>query len=159
MKEFNANLGYNVSDVTHHSVGFVMDFMLLVFFVILWKPLSILLIYVELLLKIFIAVSGLLISEGPIITPYFTSSLLLFSPHLELCFTFAIVMMITKFALFGPSNQSRRSLAVFANCFLCLFSLSLFLRFFSFYPSAIQLRKHHRLQRVSIIYRFLHHIM
>ena len=133
--------------------------MLLVFFVILWKPLSIVLIYIELLIKIIISISAVALKESPLILPYILFSLVLFSFDFGLSFTFGMVMLATKFSIFGPSTLSRRNVAVFVDCFLCLFSLSLFLRFFSFYPSTIQLKKHSRLQRVSIIYRILHHIM
>ena len=136
-----------------------MDFMLLVFFVVLWKPLSILLIYVELILKILVSIGAVALRESLMISPYALSSFIFFSFNFELSLTFRMVMLATKFSIFGPSYPSRKNGTVVVNCFLCLLSLSLFLRFFSFYPSTVQLKKHSRLQKVSIIYRILHHIM
>jgi hypothetical protein len=45
-------LGYNLGNMTHEYVSFTMDFLLLVIFLVLLKPLALLLIYIELLLWI-----------------------------------------------------------------------------------------------------------
>ena len=45
-------LGYNLGNMTHEYVSFTMDFLLLIVFLIILKPLALLFIYVELMLKI-----------------------------------------------------------------------------------------------------------
>jgi hypothetical protein len=45
------------------------------------------------------------------------------------------------------------------HCFTCVGSLSLFLRFLSVRPSSVELRKHDRLARASLLYRVFRHII
>jgi hypothetical protein len=45
-------LGYNLGNLTHEYVSFTMDFILLILFLIILKPIALLLIYIELLLWI-----------------------------------------------------------------------------------------------------------
>lgn len=45
-------LGYNLGNMTHEYVSFTMDFLLLIVFLIILKPLALLFIYIELLLKV-----------------------------------------------------------------------------------------------------------
>ena len=47
-------LGYDLGNVTHESISFTMDFILLSVFILLWKPIALLLIYGELFLYIII---------------------------------------------------------------------------------------------------------
>jgi hypothetical protein len=152
-------LGYDISDLTHHSVGFVLDLLLLVLFVVLWKPLSILLIYSELIVRSAADIFIIVLRELLVILPYTLASLLLFSLNPAICTSYSLAILCTKLSVFGVSQSSRKSLANVADNLLCLFSLSLFLRFFSFYPSKEPLRKHTRLQRASLLYRIFHHIM
>jgi hypothetical protein len=52
-------LGYNLGNMTHDYVSFTMDFLLLVIFLLLLKPIALLLIYIELLIW-----TGLYAGEG-----------------------------------------------------------------------------------------------
>jgi len=45
------------------------------------------------------------------------------------------------------------------DCVTCVYSLSLFLRFISGRPSSVELRKHDRLARSSVLYRVFRHII
>ena len=152
-------LGYNHSDVTHHSVAFAMDLVLLIFFVLLWKPLSIVSIYTELLLHCLIDTVYIVAAElWSIGLCLLIASLTLTPISLPLLALFLLIAY-TKTLAWGLSKTTLKAFANLTDCVLCIFSLSLFLRFFSGPPSTVKLRKHNRLQRVSLLYRVFHHIM
>lgn len=120
-------LGYKLSDMTSQQVAFVMDMLLLILFVVVLKPLSIVTIYCELFLRLL---------------------------------TTSVAFVVFKIFSFGaPSKRISKYSSQLEDCLLCIFSLSLFLRFFYLLPSSVELRKHRRLQRVSLLYRIFNHIM
>jgi hypothetical protein len=96
--------------------------MLLIVFVVLWKPLALALIYLELQVHILL--------------------------HL--------VRFVLGLPLWWSTNDH---LDKAWDCLGCIFSLSLALRFFTSRPSSVELRKHDRLQKRSILYRVFRHII
>lgn len=117
-------LGYDLGNLTCEWGSFALDFMLLIVFVVLWKPLALALIYLELQLH----------------------SLL----HLAL-FVLGLPLMWM--------HREDDNLNKAWDCLTCIFSLSLALRFFTSRPSSVELRKHDRLQKRSMLYRVFRHII
>ena len=156
-------LGYRYGGALHNIANFIIDFVLLVCFVIILKPLALLLIYVELLWGLVAAALWLVISE----------ILLLFVPIILA--TFAIFDGAVSVALkpksvaafeqdlkdFHAETRLIRAKRV-SDKFQCIFSFSLLLRFLpgSFNkPSNVFLRKHDRLYKHSFLYRIVRHVI
>jgi len=158
-------LGYRYSGVISNLANFCMDFGLGLCFVLLLKPLALVLIYLELFIRGVVAVAWLLTAE----------ILLLFVPLV--LFTFGIFdgavsldqsMKPTAVASFEQSLQrfhaETRDIRMrrITDKFLCICSLSLLLRFLpgTFNrPSNRYLRKHDRLYRHSYLYRIVRHVI
>jgi hypothetical protein len=139
-------LGYNLGNLTHDYVSFTMDFLLLVVFLVLLKPLALLFIYVELLLRIIVLAGTRRMRNAITNFQYFRSFTLFF---------FFVLYTVTSPIRRRGMKSDRKAL----DCFSCIFSLSLMLRFFSGRPSSVELRKHDRLARLSILYRIFRHII
>ena len=126
-------LGYDLKNMTSQYVAFVMDFLLLILFLALLKPLAMLLIYVELILTM-----------------------------LYLALRIGLLQMRTMLVNKAPNTDTKtlqRCCVAFMDCIACFMSLSLFLRWFSGGLSSAQLRKHDRLAKSSILYRIFRHII
>lgn len=139
-------LGYDLKNMTHQYVAFILDFILLVLVHIVWKPLAIWLIYIELVLR----------------AGYLT----------VLCvYQFAaFTLKETVLSRVAPPlpDDMRKLQQNFHNllrCLSCIISLSLFLRWlscgwwFSSRLSTSALRKHDRLAKNSLLYRVFRHII
>jgi hypothetical protein len=146
-------LGYNLGNLTHDYISFTMDFLLLVVFLVLLKPLALLFIYVELLLRI-IVLAG---KRRMLNNSFNITKLSPTTPSVSL--TFFFLFLVSHTVTSPIRRRGMRSDRKALDCFSCIFSLSLMLRFFSGRPSSVELRKHDRLARLSILYRIFRHII
>jgi len=75
--------------------------------------------------------------------------------YVELFLRFAVCLLVATLTLGVKGGTTAKQ------CFLCLFSLSLVLRFFSSFqrPSSAELRKHDQLYRCSVSYRVFRHVI
>lgn len=117
-------LGYDLSNLTNEFVAFVMDLGLLLLLFFVWKPIALMLIYLEVLIRMLI----------------------------HCC-----VVIIEKLLWRRPSQYNR--LKQVWECFTCVWSLSLLLRFFTPACSSVELRKHDKLAKISVLYRVFRHII
>jgi len=135
-------LGYDLKNMTNQYVAFVLDLALLVLFLLIWKPLAMLFIYVELFSR----------------TIYLST---LFLCSILTKFVKRMVVTPTSSSIL-PLEEGKRMEKLWnqlMDCLSCLVSLSLFLRWFSGRPSSAALRKHDRLSKSSILYRVFRHII
>jgi hypothetical protein len=135
-------------------------------FLIFLKPLALILIYVELILRVVLGVIGIIgshlmmIISFPLVVmlslPYQVGKGLGFEKSSE-------VRGVEKWARqWGNREKTKRRLTFLGDKMSCLFSLGLLLRFLpgSFNkPSDRNLRKHDKLYRHSMLYRILRHII
>lgn len=148
-------LGYDVQNMTHQYMAFVMDLGLLVLLLCVWKPLALCLIYLELwariaVLSVVYLVRYLLVGSARAVHRMDTSANKSASLRLEK-------------ALELPRHRRKEWLRQQHNdlwdCLTCVYSLSLAMRFISGRPSSVELRKHDRLARISLLYRVFRHII
>jgi len=140
-------LGYDVNKITNNSITFIMDLFLLVLLVLLWKPLALCLIYLELWVKIIV------LSVTYSLKAAFTRSMK---------FARKVDRTVNRYASekFESNKQwLREQHDDLWDCIRCAYSLSLFLRFVSGRPSSVELRKHDQLARISVLYRVFRHII
>lgn len=137
-------LGYDLRSLTNNYVSFAMDLILLVLLIVVWKPLALTLIYLELLCRIvYLNVIILLKASG----------------------VYSLLSSSTSESLYQRGKSMAKS--VFPStfdelndCVWCVLSLSLALRFFSGRPTpSVALRKHDRLLRSSLLYRVFRHMI
>lgn len=149
-------LGYDTQTLTHHSIAFLMDLGLLFMLLFIWKPLALCLIYAELWVRIavlsvvylfrFLAVGGAR-AVAKVDPTRHKSATQKLEKVLEL-----------------PKHRQRKDWLrqqhnELWDCITCVYSLSLALRFISGRPSSVELRKHDRLARISVLYRVFRHII
>jgi hypothetical protein len=148
-------LGYDMQNMTSHWIAFVMDLGLLVLLLCVWKPMALCLIYMELWARIWVL------------------SAVYFVKYLAVGATSAVSRVdLTKDkeathklerALELPSRNRKEWLRQQHNdlwdCITCVYSVSLAMRFISGRPSNVELRKHDRLARISVLYRVFRHII
>lgn len=142
-------LGYDFSKIANYYLLFVLDFVLLMLFMFVFKPTALLLIYLELYINAILY------------------SFLLFVCGIYFSFSRKI-MRILQFGLFP---NSLKAYEIYTSkiwnshksrvweSILCISSLSLFLRFVSIRPSKRLLKKHQRLEKISLFYRVFRHIV
>jgi hypothetical protein len=140
-------------------VAFTLDFLLLVVLILLWKPVALLLIYVELLVRIVVLsvvatlqtvwdLRPLTVIRGAVMKPYY-----LFMSYLM---GLAFLQLAAEEAWKQRKTRTQQELM---ECISCVWSLSLLLRFISGGPSSVGLRKHDKLHKMSILYRVFRHII
>lgn len=138
-------LGYDLHTFTNYYVAFALDLYLLLMLLLLWKPLALLLIYLELLVR----------------TLYLTAVLIFKITGVH----FLVVRVLLSNSTSRTAKQVEEgilgsSLEELSDCLRCVFSLSLVLRFFSGRPTpSVELRKHDRLAKHSLLYRVFRHII
>lgn len=151
-------LGYDFSFATSHVLMFFIDFVLLLFYLLFFKPMALMVIYAELCFAaISYAVFGVIYDTMEKIMIVILGKISLISHN-----GFLGHMLMPRLGLTAPSMITSRRQAAFVNlweCITCITSLSLFLRFLSFRPSNAVLRKHRRLERLSLTYRIFRHII
>ena len=154
-------LGYNLTNLTHEYISFVLDGLLLAFLMAVWRPLALLLIYCELMVSIVWELVASALLELYSILPLFLFTSLMFYPNVSLTVSVSSLICAEKNFLFGSSSTVSRKLRHCLDCLSCLFSLSLLLRFFTSYATAPReaLRKHHRLVKASLLYRVFSHMI
>ena len=181
-------LGYDMNRITHEYIGFIMDLLLLIMLIVLWKPLALVLIYIELWIRIiYLSIIHLLklIIDGVLRTIYKLHFYTLYNPFITSKSSVhnqnkdnkitnisksattsttssddgIILSTTTATTSQGGKYWSKRNNNDLWDCITCVYSLSLFLRFISGRPSSVELRKHDRLARVSVLYRVFRHII
>lgn len=149
-------LGYNWENLTHEYVLFTIDFILLVFLLIIWRPLVLILIYTELVLHM---VCELMLSVA--VEIWFTVPLILISiaiyQNTNVTLLVGVTLLLEKIILFGFSSGEHILCSYY--CFRCIWSLSLLLRFFAPFGTKHSLNKHNLLVKTSFCYRFFHHMI
>lgn len=150
-------IGYHMP--MHHVVERVLDMCLLVLFIMVWKPLALVLIYCELLLRLVMHTLSAVLADLMESRSYIVLlSSVLVVPHLlhvgyVSLFLYARKLMSTKAADLALKFSDA------GKCLLCLVSLSLLLRFFSLSPAPKAVNKHSLLEEISLIYRIFQHII
>jgi hypothetical protein len=152
----NRVLGYDLSEITHEYFSFFLDFILLILFLLLLKPAALLMIYTELLFHICLTAANMIfVGFSDIILFIFICAIK--TPDWS---TFVVILgtLVTYNAVI---LQKKAEIILGAqkifSCLRCIFSLSLLLRFFTYRPSSVELRKHDILARLSILYRIFRH--
>lgn len=145
-------LGY---DMSHRYLSFVLDFFLLVLLVCVWKPLALLLIYGELFCRLLLLSTFSLLQS---VTELYPSTLLLKPYYLVMSRLMGTVFLQGVNQLASKKKRAKMVRELW-ECFTCVWSLSLLLRFISGRPSQVELRKHKRLAKFSVIYRVFMHII
>ena len=152
-------LGYNLQSVTNDTVGFAIDFLLLVVLLFIWKPLALLVIYAELLLRV-VALCMLTVLQALWdVRPFAVLRQAVMKPYyLALAYFggMAFLHIVADDAWRQRKLQTRRELM---ECVVCVASLSLLLRFISGGPSSVDMRKHDKLHKHSVLYRVFRHII
>lgn len=153
-------LGYNYSGFTHNVLNFVMDLGLLICFVLVLKPLALVTIYAELILRLF----------GTICIAIGSEFLMLFVPILNASFGMfpssvkpkAVAVVEQAVSDFSTTKSRDLRLSAIEDKLLCIFSLSLLLRFLpgslNTY-SSVAIRKHDKLYKHSFLYRLVRHVI
>ncbi len=150
-------LGYDVQSLTHQYMAFVLDLGLLVLLLCVWKPLALSLIYLELwaricVLSVVYAARYLLVGATRAVYKMDTSVDKAASARLEKALEGELPRHHRKEWLRQQHND-------LWDCVTCVYSLSLAMRFISGRPSSVELRKHDRLARISLLYRVFRHII
>lgn len=146
-------LGYQYSSLPAHIVIFILDILLSILFFFVFKPLALFVIYSELYLNVIIY--GLFALIGEVMEGSVVKILAMMSYLTHIGFIGRFIQT-TKCSI---EDQTKTYYTSLWECVTCISSLSLFLRFISFKPSNVVLRKHKRLERLSLCYRLFRHII
>lgn len=170
-------LGYDFRNITTHYVMFILDLFLLMQVFLIWKPLCLILIYIELLISSIVNI--IVYSIFAAIDDFYDVTIqpLLFG-KMKMCDTYTYThpigesISMNKLDLDKDNDnphptdtpQSKRSWktvkeARIVENFKCIMSLSLLLRFLSFKPSHVPLKKHNQLVKASLCYRIFRHLL
>ncbi len=160
-------LGYRLGGITGNIINFFSDLGLLISFVLILKPLALLSIYFELFIKLIFAIIWNIISECTLpFLPFLLTTLNIFNgvirniikkPKIIIKFENDIISLLDESKL-----QPNKKINDITEKFLCIFSLSLLLRFLpgSFNrPSNVYLRKHDKIYKHSFMYRVVRHVV
>jgi len=154
MKRF---LGYTIPST--QWLEMIMDAILLMLLVFVWKPLIITLIYVELFIRMVILVATTFMSEVSSLMSPFTmivgGTFMLSS--FNLFFNVATLMYMRKLLSVGPKDM-RRYKHIW-NHLMCITSHQLLLRYVSGRPSKAFVNNHHILEEISIMYRIFKYVI
>jgi hypothetical protein len=149
-------LGYDVHTLTHHYIAFIMDLGLLLMLLVIWKPLALLLIYLELWVRILVLSVVYLFRFLAVRGARAVSKV---DPTVHKAATHKLEKVLEL-----PKHRQRKGWLRqqhndLWDCITCVISLSLALRFVSGTPSHVELRKHDRLVRMSFLYRVFRHFI
>lgn len=152
-------LGYDTRSLPYQWIYFVADLGLLLLLFFVWKPLALLLIYVELFVRIIIlSFLSLVYSLLDFTPPKLVRKLIAF-PYQVVVSNLIGTTFIQKLQSIPVPSKKVQINKTLWDCVLCVSSLSLLLRFLSGLPSTTELRKHPRLVRVSLFYRIFRHMI
>jgi hypothetical protein len=139
----------------------VLDFVLLFLLVAVWKPIVLLLIYLELFVRISLLSVWLTLQTVSFTTcspralvQYVIVRSGLFSHFLTMCFGMSLLHQSA-----AQAHPLALSLEDLWECWSCVASLSLLMKFFSHKPKIGELRKHKKLAKLSLVYRVFRHII
>jgi len=138
-------------------VAYTLDLLLTILLIFLWRPLALLLIYCELLLHLGSHLCITVYHELYAMSPMIALGGALIGPQYLLMLITTSLMYAYKMIMIGPSQS--HSVRQMWECITCIGSWSLLTRFFSLTPSAILLRKHHTLCKLSLLYRIVRHFL
>lgn len=153
-------LGFDVANLTHSSVSMLMDFFLYLLLLLVWKPLAITMIYMELFVKVIILVSASVLYELYDLFPMLFVGYALLAPQWSLLTWMCAFTAVIKLLLVGPASGSH--LGELWDCIRCIGSASLLRRYVptSLYNlSTDPLRKHVHLNKNSLVYRVVRHFL
>jgi hypothetical protein len=140
-------LGYDLRTFSNHYVSFVLDLCLLFLLLFVWKPLALCLIYAELLFRI-VYLNVMLLFQ---FTGVFTALERILRRQAQ---------AVTKIVQNPAADFVSTTLEEMRDCIWCILSLSLAMRFISGGPRpTVELRKHDRLTKHSLLYRVFRHII
>lgn len=146
-----------MKSLTHEYVSFVLDFILLMLLVLVWKPFALCLIYIELFIRIALLTMSTTIHT---VLSFYPSSILqklFIRPYVKfMTYCIGIAFLEHKPQEIIPRDAALRDLW---ECVTCVASLSLLMKFFSHKPNVEDLRKHKKLAKFSYVYRFFRHMI
>ena len=153
-------LGFDLGDLTHSSVSVLMDFMLYLLLLLVWKPIAISLIYMELFVKVILLVSASVLYEVYELLPMVFVGYALLAPHTTLLLWMYAFTAVIKLVVVGPASGSH--VGDLWDYVRCIGSASLLRRFL---PSSVwnlstsPLKKHVHLNKRSLVYRIVRHFV
>ncbi len=148
-------LGYDVSHLTQGYLSYAMDFILYLFLLLVVKPTMLILIYCDLLVQLTFHFFSSLVVELLEITPLVILSTFMFYPNSLMACRLSGIVFLEKLLILGPSQYHK--LRECWECFTCVFSVSLLLRFFAPALSPADPVKHESLSKMSMLYRVFRH--
>lgn len=155
-------LGYNLLNILPSAaLSFIFDLGLLVVLLAIWRPLALITVYIELLVRFMCSIAVYIFRElFALLVPVETLQRF-FCRHQKVTSATGLVLAAWVDRLASLKPIPGREFENIMTCGSCILSLSLLLRFFSSFnrPSSAELRKHDRLYRCSILYRILRHII
>jgi hypothetical protein len=140
-------------------ISFFLDSILLLLLLFVWKPLALLLIYVELFARILLLSAFSLLQAARELSPTQIFSSMILRPYYMVMTRLVGSVFLQQDLKVKTEQQRNRAIQELWECVTCVWSLSLFLRFLSGRPMEQELRKHKRLAKFSIIYRVFMHII
>jgi hypothetical protein len=158
-------LGYDTSYVMKHQyITFTLDFLLLLVLLVIVKPLVLILIYLELLVRLLLLSCFTFISSAWELSPRSMVRKHIFQPFFSFVFYFTGGFILSPdyslstYATHVGKRNAKRKRDLW-ECIMCVASLSLLMRFFTGPPSSTELKQHKKLAKMSFLYRFFHHII
>ena len=148
----NRFLGYDVSHLTRGYISFLLDFILYIFLMVVIKPIMLWLIYCDLVVQLLLHFFTSVLVELFEITPMLILSSFMFYPNSLMACRLGGVVFVEKLLILGPSQYHK--LRECWECFSCVFSPSLLLRFFTPACSKVE---HASLDKMSVLYRVFKH--
>ncbi len=135
----------------------MLDFILLLLLVVVWKPIALSLIYLELLLRIGLLTMFSMVYTICSIYPTSVFQKFFIRPYIKfMTYCVGIAFLEHKAHQIVPRDAALRDLW---ECLTCVASLSLLLKFFSRKPNTEELRKHKKLAKFSYVYRVFRHMI
>lgn len=91
--------------------------------------------------------------------PPFLIKRLLVNPYFKIMSYFVGISFLQKEASLSKADPREAAIRDLWECILCVGSLSLLMRFISGPPSTVELNKHKKLAKLSVIYRVFRHMI
>ena len=110
-------LGYDLAKLTHEYVSFTLDFFLLVLLLVVWRPLVLLLIYCELILRLVVLIIRTITNEVVLMIPLNLLSFVIYQNIYITCFI-CFILCLEKALLTGLSASSQKNIKSCYSSFL-----------------------------------------